>query len=101
MGDQQLENHVAEITQVIEHMDFRWDNGFITDQEAYLAERVKLQEALEQLTPIPDDELQIAADIIENFEEHSISSVLFFYDSAANTDLILTVDCYTLSQASI
>lgn len=70
LGDQQLENRVAEIKQVIERMDFRWDHGFITDQEAYLEERVKLQQELEQLTPIPDDELQIAANIIENFEEH-------------------------------
>lgn len=58
---------MAEIKQVIERMDFRWDHGFFTDQETYLAERVKLQEALEQLTPIPDDELQQAADMLENF----------------------------------
>ncbi len=67
LGDQHLETRVAEIKQVIERMDFRWDHGFFTDQETYLAERVKLQEALEQLTPIPDDELQQAADMLENF----------------------------------
>ena len=43
---------------------------FITDKEAYLEERVKLQQELEKLTPIPDDELEVAADVIENFTAH-------------------------------
>lgn len=70
LGDQQLENRVAEIKQVIECMDFRWDHGFITDQEAYLEERVKLQQELEQLTPIPEDDLERAADILQNFAKY-------------------------------
>lgn len=48
-------------------MDFRWDHGFIADQNAYLEERVKLQQELEKLTPIADDDLEIAADILTNF----------------------------------
>jgi hypothetical protein len=31
---------------------------------------VKLQQELEQLTPIPDDELEIAADVLANFADH-------------------------------
>lgn len=47
--------------------DFRWDHGFVTDQTQYLEQRVRLQQELEQLTPVPDDELERAADILNNF----------------------------------
>ena len=70
LGDQQLDERISEIKKVIERMDFRWDYGFITDQSAYLKERVKLQQEMEQLTPIPDDELERAADLLENFSAH-------------------------------
>lgn len=70
IGDQQLEERISQIKGIIERMDFRWDNGFITDKDAYLEERVKLQQELEQLTPIPDDELEVAADVLENFTAH-------------------------------
>ncbi len=51
-------------------MDFRWDQGFIPDKEAYLEERVKLQQELEKFSPIPDDDLEVAADMIKNFTIH-------------------------------
>ncbi|MCC6613213.1 MAG: zinc ribbon domain-containing protein [Anaerolineae bacterium] len=70
LGDQKLEERIAEIKAIIERMDFRWDNGFITDREAYLEQRVKLQQELEKLTPIPDNDLETAADLLENFEHH-------------------------------
>ncbi len=70
LGDQKLDARVSEIKGVIERMDFRWDNGFVTDRDAYLEQRVKLQQELEQLTPIPDDDLETAADVLENFEYH-------------------------------
>ncbi|MCQ3931354.1 MAG: hypothetical protein DPW16_12930 [Chloroflexi bacterium] len=70
LGDNNLNERLTEIKQVIEHMDFRWDNGFITEKDEYLEQRVKLQQELEKLTPIPEDELRIAADVLENFEAH-------------------------------
>ena len=70
LGDKKLDERIAEIKEVISRMDFRWDHGFITDQEGYLEERVKLQQELEQLSPIPDDDLDFAADLLENFAEH-------------------------------
>ncbi len=70
IGDQNLDERIGEIKAIIERMDFRWDNGFITDKDAYLEERVKLQQQLEQLTPIPDDELEVAADVLEHFTAH-------------------------------
>ena len=70
LGEQKLEQRLAEIKEVIERMDFRWDNGFITDKDAYLEQRIKLQQELEQLTPIPDNDLATAADVLKNFEIH-------------------------------
>ena len=70
LGDQALDKRIAEIKTIIERMDFRWDHGFITDQDAYLQERVKLQQELEQLRPIPDDDLERAADLLKNFSRN-------------------------------
>ncbi|MCB9437301.1 MAG: recombinase family protein [Anaerolineales bacterium] len=70
LGDKNLEQRIGEIKSVIERMDFRWDNGFITDRDHYLEQRVKLQQELEQLSPIPDDDLETAADILTNFSTY-------------------------------
>ncbi len=70
LGEQNLEGRLAEIKAAIERMDFRWDQGFITDKLDYLEKRVKLQQELEQLTPIPEDDLARAADMLENFEKY-------------------------------
>jgi hypothetical protein len=70
LGEKKLDERIDEIKEVIERMDFRWDHGFIADQDAYLEERIKLQQELEKLSPIPDDDLDVAADLLENFGEH-------------------------------
>ena len=73
LGDKRLDERIIEIKSIIERMDFRWDQGFITDKDAYLEGRVNLQQELEQLTPIPDDELEVAADMIANFRTYWIN----------------------------
>ena len=70
LGDKKLDQRLAEIKSIIERMDFRWDQGFITNRDEYLEKRVQLQQELEQLTPIPDDELEEAADVLQNFSAH-------------------------------
>ena len=55
---------------MIKRMDFRWDNGFIPDQQEYLQKRLGLQQELEQLKPMPLDELEAAAGLLEHFETH-------------------------------
>jgi hypothetical protein len=70
LGDKKLDERVAEIKAIIDRMDFRWDQGFITDKDSYLEQRVKLQQELEQLTPIADNDLETAADMLANFEHH-------------------------------
>ncbi len=70
LGDTKLDERLKEVKTIIERMDFRWDNGFITDKDAYLAQRVKLQQELEQLAPMADDELETAADLLEHFTAH-------------------------------
>ncbi len=61
---------INEIKQVIDRMDFRWDHGFIMDKDTYLEQRVQLQQELEDLSPVQQDELEIATDILENFSAH-------------------------------
>ncbi len=38
--------------------------------QACLEERVKLQQELEQLTPLTDDDLEVAADLLQHFTTH-------------------------------
>jgi hypothetical protein len=50
LGEQSLEERLAEIRGTIERMDFRWDQGFITDRDDFMDKRLKLQQELEKLT---------------------------------------------------
>jgi site-specific DNA recombinase len=70
LGDEKVKARVAEIEAVIERMDFRWDQGFITNKDEYLQKRLGLQQELEELKPIPVDDLEAAADLLTNFEQH-------------------------------
>ena len=70
LGEQSIEERLAEINETIERMDFRWDHGLILDRAEYLEKRLKLQQELESLTPIPADDLERAADLLANFKEH-------------------------------
>lgn len=70
LGEQGLEEKLDEIRAIIRRMDKRWDNGFITDEQEYMEERVKLQIQLEQLNPVPDNDLEQAADLLEKFKKH-------------------------------
>ena len=70
LGERSLEQRISEIKEIIERMDFRWDNGFFNNQNKYMQKRVELQRELEKLTPIPQDDLERAVDILENFTSH-------------------------------
>ncbi len=68
LGEQNLEERIEEIRAIIKRMDARWDNGFITNEDEYIQQRIKLQMELEQLNPVPADELEQAADMLDNFQ---------------------------------
>lgn len=70
LGNQKLKNRVVQIEERIKRMDFRWDNGLVTDKDEYLQRRLELWQELEQLKPLPMDQLEKAADILQNFETH-------------------------------
>lgn len=70
LGEKNLEERLAEIRAIIKRMDTRWDKGFITDEEEYLEQRLKLQLELEQLTPVPNDDLERAVEMLEQFSSH-------------------------------
>ena len=67
LGTQDLDQRLDEIRAKIERMDMRWDHGFITDEYAFLQQRLKLQQELEQLTPVDNNDLERAADMLANF----------------------------------
>ena len=51
-------------------MDSRWDMGFITEEQVYIQQRLKLQQELERLTPVDTNDLERAADLLDNFALH-------------------------------
>ena len=69
LGEQTLEQRLQQIRETINRMDFRWDQGFITDKADYLEKRLGLQQELEQLTPAYD-ELGAAVDLLADFPTH-------------------------------
>ena len=70
LGERNLEGRIEEIKNIIQRMDTRWDHGFFTSEDDYVQQRIRLQMELEQLTPVPDNELQQAVDMLENFTAH-------------------------------
>jgi hypothetical protein len=70
LGEKNLEDRIQEIKAIIERMDKRWDHGFVTNEDDYIEQRIKLQMELEQLSPVADDELEQAADLLMNFQAH-------------------------------
>jgi hypothetical protein len=49
LGNQKLKDRVVQIEEMIKRMDFRWDNGLVTDKDEYLQKRLELWQELEQL----------------------------------------------------
>ncbi len=65
-----------EIRQIIERVDLRWDEGFIS-KEDYIEKRHQLQQEFDSLRPVDYDELTEAADLLEHFRT--------YWDECANT----------------
>ena len=43
LGDNNLDERIAEIKGIIKRMDARWDHGFVTNEEEYFQQRIELQ----------------------------------------------------------
>lgn len=67
LSEHKLEERLAELHAIIRRMDMRWDNGLFVDEQEYLAQRLKLQQQVEQLTPVAKDDLEQAADLLTSF----------------------------------
>ena len=68
LGEESLEDRQTTIRDIIRRIDFRFDMGFMSKEE-YLEKRRELQDALDALTPIPQDELEKAAQMLANFRQ--------------------------------
>ncbi len=60
---------MEEIKAIVERIDFRWEQGFISKEE-YVEKRSQLKAEIESLRPIDYDELMEAADLLENFQTY-------------------------------
>ncbi len=67
LGENDVKKRLEDIRSVIKRMDSRWDLGFITDEEEYIQQRMKLQQELENLAPVNTNELERAVDLLDNF----------------------------------
>ena len=67
LGEDNLEGRIDKLKKRMQRVDFRWDQGFITDQQAYMQERVALQQELETLMPVDAERLEAAAALVETF----------------------------------
>ena len=68
LGKERLDERIKEIQAIIERLDFRWDMGYLK-QEEYVEKREQLKAELAQLQPIPQDELIEAHRLLKNFSK--------------------------------
>ena len=66
LGKERLDERIKEIEAIIERLDFRWDMGYLK-QEEYVEKREQLKAELAQLQPIPQDELIEAHRTLKEF----------------------------------
>ncbi len=72
LNQKQLRERTEEIKQIIERLDLRWDNGFIS-KEDYLQKRKQFQEEMDGLRPLPramlEESLRVFRDFPKIWEE--------------------------------
>ncbi len=68
LNQKQLRDRTEEIKQIIERLDLRWDNGFISKEE-YLQKRKQLQEEMEGLQPLPRAMLEESLRVFRDFRK--------------------------------
>ena len=72
LNQKQLRERTKEIKQIIERLDLRWDNGFISKEE-YLQKRAQFQQEMDGLHPLPramlEESLRVFRDFRKMWEE--------------------------------
>ncbi len=67
IGQENLGERIDEIKGIIDRLDYRWDMGFIQEEE-YVKRREELKAQLAQLQPIARDELVEAHKLLKDFK---------------------------------
>lgn len=67
LGNDDLDRRVQEIKDTIARMDFRWDQGFITNADEFLAKRQALMSELAVIEPQRDAATDKAWKLVNNF----------------------------------
>ena len=68
LGQENLGERIEQIKGIIDRLDYRWDMGFIKEEE-YVKRREELKVELAQLQPIPRDELVEAHKLLKDFKQ--------------------------------
>jgi hypothetical protein len=68
--ERSIEERTTEVREKIKRLDYRWDQGFITDIEEFTKQRTELQAIWDQLEPLKDASYEQAIDIIYNLKKH-------------------------------
>lgn len=68
LNQKQLRDRTEEIKQIIERLDLRWDNGFMSKEE-YLQKRAQFQQEMEGLQPLPRAMLEESLRVFRDFRK--------------------------------
>ena len=68
LNQKKLKERIAEIREISERLDMRWDMGFLNKEE-YLDKRTKLQAELQMLQPYPRQMLEEALKLFRDFRQ--------------------------------
>lgn len=66
----EVENRITELATKIDKLDFRWDNGAITNPERFLTDRQKLEDEIAVLKPRISESYETALSVVNNFPAH-------------------------------
>ncbi len=68
LNQKQLRQRTEEIKQIVERLDLRWDNGFISKEE-YLQKRAQFQQEMDGLHPLPRAMLEESLRVFRDFRK--------------------------------
>lgn len=68
LNQKKIKERIAEIREITERLDMRWDMGFMNRDE-YVAKRTQLQEELQNLQPLPRESLEEALRVFRDFRQ--------------------------------
>lgn len=67
LDSKRAEERIADITNILKQMEWRWDTGLMTDQDTFTEQYKALQTEIDALQPLVDDSITQAWRFVNNF----------------------------------